>query len=252
MEPNNNPNITPEGYFKLTYFPDTEPHTPLEEVIQFIYDCKEYEEEYQPWTRKTKTELLNGINNVLLPACEEGNQDAIYWIYYAYFWIPDLGMGTEKALEYLTILANYGYPDLQYELGYHCFDIDFPEMGWRSRQCKAAYWLKKAADQGWVDAMYLLGTIYNYFHWGVRHYRKRAFVWLKRAAELGHEEAMGDLSLYYKVGVGTKKDLAKAAEWAEKAGWHQQAERLRNGEFDYDENGLKFYPLSEFEPGSPF
>ena len=36
-ETKDSPNITPEGYFTLTYFPadqDAKPHTPLEEAIQ--------------------------------------------------------------------------------------------------------------------------------------------------------------------------------------------------------------------------
>lgn len=241
---NNNPNITPDGCFKLTYYPyqfGAHPHTPLEEVIQFIYDCWEYDEEYQPWTLKTKTELLNGINNVLLPACEEGNQDAVYWMYYAYFYGIGVEVDVDKALEYLAIIANHGYPDMQCELGFLYQDIDSLKMGCRRRQCEAAHWFKKAADQGWADAMYMLGTVYGSCNWGLRHYQKRAFVWLKRAAELGQNDAMCELSLCYKVGSGTKKDRVKALEWAEKAGWHQEAERLRNGEDDCDENDFYSY-----------
>jgi hypothetical protein len=39
---NTNPNITPEGNFKLTYLPyqpDSEPHALLEEAIQYLFDC---------------------------------------------------------------------------------------------------------------------------------------------------------------------------------------------------------------------
>ena len=237
----NNPNLTPEGNFTLTYFPyaeDAEPHTALEEAIQYLFDCWNYEEVYRPWTLKTKKRLLNIINNELLPACEEGNQDAIYWMYYAYFYGIGVEEDLDKALEYLTIIADYGYPDMQYELGFLYNDCDSLNKGWRSRKHEAAHWLEKAAVQGNVEAMYMLGTIYDSCRWGIRHYQQRAFVWFKRAAELGHDEAMCSLCWCYKLGRGTKKDHEKALEWAEKAGWHQEAERLRNGEDQMDEDGF--------------
>ena len=248
-----NPNITPEGNFTLTYFPyakDAEPHTPLEEVIQCLSDCfpktdeeilqniQRYHQQCRPLTRKKKHQLKTVINNVLQPACEEGNQDAIYWMYYAYFHGIGVDADIDKALEYLTIIADYGYPDMQCELGFLYNDCNSPKMGWRSSKREAAHWFKKAAVQGHVEAMYMLGTIYDSCSWGIRHYQKRAFVWFKRAAELGQDEAMCSLSGCYKIGRGTKKDHAKAIEWAEKAGWQEEAERLRNGEEQMDEDGF--------------
>lgn len=242
-----NPNITPEGNFTLIYFPyqmDAEPHIPLEEAIQFLFDCWNYEDVYHPWTRKTKKRLLSVINNVLLPACEKGNQDAIYWMYYAYFYGIGVEVDIDKALEYLKMIADYGYPDMQYELGCLYYDCDDLKMGSRSRYLEAARWFEKAADQGWVEAMYMLGTIYDSCRWGVRHYQKRAFVWYKRAAELGHHEAMCSLSGCYRLGYGTKIDRVKAMEWAEKAGWHQEAERIRKIGLDNNINEALFleYP----------
>ncbi|KWW26256.1 MAG: TPR repeat, SEL1 subfamily [bacterium F082] len=248
-----NPNITPEGNFTLTYFPyaeDAEPHTPLEEAIQCLSDClpkteeeilqniQRYHQQCRPLTRKKKHQLKTVINNVLQPACEEGNQDAIYWMYYAYYYGIGVEADIDKALEYLTIIADYGYAEMQYKLGWQYSEFDCLKMGWRSRKHEAALWLKKAAVQGNVEAMYMLGTIYDSYSWGVRHYRKRAFVWFKRAAELRHEEAMCSLSGCYKIGCGTKKNRAKALEWAEKAGWQEEAERLRNGEEQMDEDGF--------------
>lgn len=253
-----NPNLTPEGNFRLTYFPyaiDAEPRTPLEEAIQFLYDCYNYEEEYPQQSPMVKEQLQYGINKVLLPACEEGNQDAIYWMYFAYFYGIGVEADGDKALEYLTTIAGYGYPDMQCELGFlydDCYDL---KMGWRSRKREAARWLKKAAEKGNVEAMYMLGTIYDLCGWGIRHYQKRAFVWFKRAAELGLDEAMCSLSGCYKIGRGTKKDRVKALEWAEKAGWHQEAERLRNGgeaDFEVDEDGFWPFPMLGLDMDNPF
>ena len=113
--------------------------------------------------------MLAVINNVLLPACEEGNQDAIHWMWVAYIYGVGVESDDDKEVEYLTILANYGYPDMQYELGYLYYDRDSLKMGRRSRKREAARWFKKAADQGNVEAMYMLGEIYESRYWGVRY-----------------------------------------------------------------------------------
>lgn len=232
-----NPNITPEGNFKLTYFPyqpDSEPHTPLEEAIQYLFDCWNYEEVYRPWTRKTKKRLLYVINSILLPACEEGNQDAVFWMYFAYFYGIGVEENIDKALEYLTIIADHGYPDMQYELGVLYCDCDSKKMRWTTRHRKAAHWFRKAARQGHVEAMCYLADCCQY--WNVRKSGRRSFLWYKRAAERGNEEAMWNVGLHYQRGIGVKKDLVAAAEWYEKGGMHDKAERLRNGEDEFAED----------------
>lgn len=251
-----NPNITPDGNFTLTYFPDNQdakPHTPFEEAIQYLCDCLPHTEEEilqniqryghrcRPLTRKTKQQLLAVINNVLQPACEEGNQDAIHWMCLAY----DYGLGVEKndekALEYLKILAEYGYPDVQYVLGTRYRDINEGRMN-----RKAVKWFTKAAKQGNVEAMWRLGECYGGVS-GVRHNERKAFLWYKKAAERGHEEAMSTLGLYYQRGIGVKKNLDIAVEWYEKAGMHDKAKRLKNGVDDYavDEDGFCVGPICD-------
>ena len=237
-----NPNITPDGYFTLTYFPnrpDVKPHTPLEEAIQYLYGCfprsdeetfqniQRYGQRYRPLTRKKKQKLLAVINNVLLPACEEGNQDAIHWMFFAYHDGLGVEEDEEKALEYLKILAEYGYPDMQRELGKCYFYINGERMN-----RKAIEWFTRAAKQGEVEAMYWLGEYYGGAFRG-RHNDRKAFLWYKRAAERGHEEAAWHLGLCYQRGIGVKKNLDIAAEWYEKAGMHDKARRLRNGEDEF-------------------
>ena len=242
-----NPNITPEGNFKLTYFPyntDAEPHTPLEEAIQFLFDSWNYEEVYHPRTRKKKKQLLSVINNVLLPACKEGNQDAIYWMYFAYYYGIGVEADCEKALEYLKLIADYGYPDMQYELGCLYYDCDSKIMRWTTRRRKAARWFRKAARQGHVEAMCYLGDCFECRD--DKKSERRSFLWYKRAAERGNEDAMWKLGLYYQRGIGVKKDLSIAAEWYDKAGAHNEAERLRKGEDEYAEEGLTFDPVTGF------
>lgn len=245
----NNPNLTPEGNFTLTYFPyaeDAEPHTPLEEAIQCLSDClpkteeeilqniQRYHQQCRPLTRKKKHQLKTVINNVLQPAGEEGNQDAIYWMFFAYSYGLGVEQDEEKAIEYLKILAEYGYPDMQCELGKEYATIDWScithdEEELENKEHEAFKWFAKSAEQGNVEAMFCLGECYR-DGTGVDQDYEKAFEWFAKAAELGYEEAMPDLAFLYERGAGVEKNLDAAAEWYDKAGWHEKATRLRNGE----------------------
>ena len=246
-----NPNITPEGNFTLTFFPDSQdakPHTPLEEAIQYLFDCWEYEEEHnlQPIMKKRLSDV---VDNVLLPACDEGNQDAIHWMYFAYNYGLGVKRDEEKALDYLKILAEYGYPDIQCELGKRYENLHWPcvtdEKAIGRNNRVAVQWFEKAAKQGYAEAMYLLGECFGEMY-GVRHSKRKAFLWYKRAAERGHEEAMRELGLYYQRGIGVNKNLNIAAEWYDKAGLHDKARRLRNGEDDYAVNEDDWWLYSNY------
>ena len=106
--------------------------------------------------------------------------------------------------------------------------------------------------QGDVEAMYRLGECYADLY-GVRNNDRKAFLWFKRAANRGHEEAMWNVGLFYQRGIGVKKNLDLAAEWYDKAGLHDKAKRLRNGEDDYavDEDGFCVNPLVAPEQQNP-
>lgn len=192
-----NPNLTPEGNFRLTYFPyatDAEPHTPLEEAIQFLFDCWKHGELCHSRTCKTNDQLWDVINNVLLPACEEGNQDAIHWMFVAYANGLGVEQDEDKALEYLKILAEYGYPDMQCELGKWYETVDW---GTRKEEMnrEAVKWFAKAAELGNVEAMYYLGECYRDGS-GVDEDQKKAVEWFTKAAKQGHEEAKAELEFY--------------------------------------------------------
>lgn len=261
MEPSN-PNLTPEGNFTLTYFPyaeDAEPHTPLEEAIQYLFDClpktdeeilqniQRYHQQCRPLTRKKKHQLKTVINNVLQPAGEEGNQDAIYWMFFAYSYGLGVEQDEEKAIEYLKILAEYGYPDMQCELGKEYATIDWScithdEEELENKEHEAFKWFAKSAEQGNVEAMFYLGECYRNGK-GVDEDYKKAFEWFAKAAEQDYEEAMTELAFFYERGCVVEKDLDAAAEWYDKAGWHDKATRLRNGEdlWKMDEDGFDVY-----------
>ncbi len=180
--------------FTLKYYPNTEPHTPLEEVIQFLYDCYNHEGEHSLQSPMVKEQLTDSINKVLLPACKEGNQDAIHWMFVAYANGLGVERNEDKALEYLKILAECGYPDMQCELGKWYETID-----WGTRKSEmnreAVKWFARAAEQGNVEAMYLLGECYRDGS-GVEEDQKKAVEWFAKAAERGHEEATAELEFY--------------------------------------------------------
>ena len=181
-----NPTITPEGNFRLTYFPyatDAEPQTPLEEAIQFLYDSYNHKGEFTMRSPLVKEQLTDKINNVLLPACEEGNQDAIHWMFVAYANGLGVEQDEDKALEYLKILAEYGYPDMQCELGKWYETVDW---GTRKEEMnrEAVKWFAKAAEQGNVEAMYCLGECYRDGS-GVDEDQKKAVEWFTKAATQG-------------------------------------------------------------------
>ena len=276
-----NPNITPEGNFTLVYHPsdpNAEPHTALEAGIQFLYDCLDsnwphsdeesiqylcrYKQCNRPLSIKTRKRLQRIIDKVLQPAFEEGNQDATYWLYVAF----NEGVGVEadpyKAVEYLKMLAEYGYLNMQRELASICQCCDWDNRK-REMYREAVKWYEKLAKLGEEEAMYRLGECFRDKSSGKRSCRK-SFLWYKRAAERGHKKAMAELGLCYQQGIWVKKNLATAAEWYEKAGMHDKAERLRNGEDEFSEDGfLPYYipymeevdgliPFPEMDMDNPF
>ena len=75
-------------------------------------------------------------------------------------------------------------------------------------------WLRMAADEGHVSAQALLGNMYFNGDIVYQDY-ERAYYYLIRAAEHRNSEAQSKLGLIYKLGLGTKVDLAKARKWFE-------------------------------------
>lgn len=126
--------------------------------------------------------------------------------------------------------AEQGHPFAQYSLGNYCRHVQgFDE---------AAAWYQKAADQGYIEALYSLGTVENclkaaerghvraqvqlgksFFHGsGVEQDYQEVAKWYRKAAEHGDMEAEYRLSLCYLTGKGVKKDEEEAEKWCSRAG----------------------------------
>lgn len=70
------------------------------------------------------------------------------------------------------------------------------------------------AEQGNVDAQYVMGTLYHYGY-GKPHDEKQAAVWFRRAADQGNAAAQYYLGLIYEKGEGVPRDLVAAHMWFE-------------------------------------
>ena len=86
----------------------------------------------------------------------------------------------------------------------------------KSSHTQGAAWIQKAAKQGHVKAMQVLGSLYEE-GMGVAQDDKLSFEWHEKAAEKGLPEAQMSLALIYDQGKGVAKDESIAAEWAMKA-----------------------------------
>ncbi|MBR0168943.1 MAG: sel1 repeat family protein, partial [Synergistaceae bacterium] len=76
----------------------------------------------------------------------------------------------------------------QYNLG---VEYDNGE-GVRQEKAEAAYWYRKAADQGYASAQYNLGAMY-YNGEGVRQDKSEGISWIRKAARQGFELAQSAL-----------------------------------------------------------
>jgi hypothetical protein len=84
-------------------------------------------------------------------------------------------------------------------------------------------WHRKAAEQGYADAQYVLGLRY-YSGQGVAKDDMEAVQWYRKAAEQGHAEAQYWLGFCYAKGQGVAKDELEAVQWYHKAAEQNSAD----------------------------
>jgi len=103
---------------------------------------------------------------------------------------------------------------------------------------QAAWWYRKAAEQGLAVAQFSLGAMY-FNGEGVPHDDEQAVAWFRKAADQGHAFAQlnlgrmyasasrGNLGTAYYVGEGAAKDDVQAEAWYRKAAEQGNAEAQR-------------------------
>ena len=116
--------------------------------------------------------LEEGIQNLLLPACEEGDENAMFWMAECY----DFGWGIEpdeqKAFTLRRKLAEMGHTDQQINMGNYYREGDLVKRNPRAAFC----WYMRAAKQGdWYGQLLVADC---YFEGdGVKRDYKEAVKW---------------------------------------------------------------------------
>ena len=136
-----------------------------------------------------------------------------------------------KGVDLTKQAAEQGHHFAQYSLGNYYRYVE-------KRDDESIIWYQKAANQGYIEAMYALGTVEsclqaverghiraqvrlgNFFFYGrgVKQDYGEAVKWYRKAAEQGDMEAQYRLILCYLTGKGVEKDDHEAAEWCARAG----------------------------------
>lgn len=131
-----------------------------------------------------------------------------------------------QAIQLFRPLASQSNSQAQFRLGmmyYHGQGVPEDEK-------LAVYWLKKAATQGQVDAMFELGNAYllgNQAAKLVSDPDREAALWYFQAASAGHSEAQYHLGLLFLAGKGVIESHKDAVVWFRKAAaqGHPEARR---------------------------
>ena len=104
------------------------------------------------------------------------------------------------------------YSDTKYSLG----NMYAMGQGVPQDSVEAVRWWRLAAEQGQVDAQFLIGSMY----YGVPQDYPEAARWFHLAAAQGHGEAQGILGTMYFMAQGVPRDFVEAYMWASLAASH--------------------------------
>lgn len=93
---------------------------------------------------------------------------------------------------------------------------------------KAVLWFRKAAEQGYADAEFQLGAMYENGRGGLAKDDAQAFKWLQKAAEQGNANAQSTLGFMYVSGTGVQQNETQAVFWYQKAAEQGEVEAENN------------------------
>jgi TPR repeat protein len=152
-------------------------------------------------------------------------------------WLYENGKGVleddEQAIKWYQKAADQGYAKAQYDLGsMYRSSVDVRQKselsvtwyktlyatakGVLKNDTEAVKWYRKAANQGYAEAQYGLGRMYDYGE-GVRESDNQAVKWYQKAADQGYAKAQSQLGWMYQSGKGVRKDYKQAVKWYQKA-----------------------------------
>jgi TPR repeat protein len=141
------------------------------------------------------------------------------------------GEGVEKdsveALKWLRKSAEQGYVDAQAKLGRWYYIGYLP--GGEQDYVEAAKWFRKAAEHGDNDSQYMLGEMYRRGQ-GVEQDDFEALKWYRKAAEQGYAIAQCCLGGMYATGQGVPKSYIEAYKWFDLAAAGEVSKAIENRE----------------------
>ena len=211
-----------------SFLMSTNPQFELDTFMDFCHECWNDPCNSLESNLELMAKLTKGIQTLLIPACEEGNENAMFWMAECY----DAGWGIEpdgqKAFALRRKLAELGHVDQQINMGNYYRESETVKHNPRVAFC----WYMRAAKQGYWLGQVLVADCY-FKGDGIKQDYKEAVKWYELAAahpdkrfwEWNH--AALQLAYCYRDGLGVKKDLAKAAEWYDRADFHKEAKLIR-------------------------
>jgi TPR repeat protein len=130
------------------------------------------------------------------------------------------------AARILTPFAKQGTSSAQHRVGL----MYFYGQGVPEDEKQAVFWLRKAAEQGNVDAMFEMGNAFllgNQAAKLVADPDREAALWYFQAASAGHAVAQYHLGLLFLAGKGVVQSQKEAVTWFNKAAAQGHAEAKR-------------------------
>jgi uncharacterized protein len=118
----------------------------------------------------------------------------------------------KTAMEIWKPLAEEGYPDAQFHVGY----LFANGLGLNAKLTEAKSWYEQAAAQGNANAQYYLAGMYAEGS-GVKADPVLAQSWLRKAALGGNTDAQNNLGAMYAKGSGSEEENRLSIRWTTRA-----------------------------------
>ena len=186
----------PQDFDKAWKYFDLAAQSGNVDAIYHIGLMHEHESDYGKLKNLSRDMALSAFTT----AAEKGHIDAMLKLGDWYRNQSDF----EKAFQYFEKAANAGNRDAMYDVGLMYLN----GTGVKQNAKMAMDFLKKAAKEGNINAVHLLGDSY----YSEEDFQK-AFQFYLRAAETGHSGSMKCIGDMYYYGKGVVKDLNKSMAW---------------------------------------
>jgi localization factor PodJL len=156
--------------------------------------------------RKAETPIIASALNVEAPDAQ--NQQNLKTRYDLA--LQSLTAKDPKAVDTLKMVANQGYAPAQYKLGL-IYKGDEGKLA-PVDKAQARTWIKRAAEGGVPNAMFMLGSMY-YNGEGGEQDRSTAAMWFRKSAERGVVDGQFNLGSLYQSGEGVPLNPTEAYKW---------------------------------------